>query len=367
LSFIKLEEVFEIHTKMAVDAEATEPATTALALGIGVTRTIGSGADEKASELPRRVLDLARDPISRPAFASLQLLGRLRWCRCVMVRAPMARSSQFQVEFLPQFSVYDKRQRRVSRILHFLFALSFLLSPKNTLSSDDSVALRPIHSLAKLQSFNATIRSSTSPHRSDERMRRRRGQMKRPKTRRGRRRRRREDHQDCRVEATTIPGRNSKNPPTSFFLSVCEPSSGEADLQQPPPHPDHHHRVHSPEMKWRELSCSIIITTSQQTWKQQQKTHLQIDERRRSSRRCCICAQTMKTMEDEDEDDMQLQCTGSSCIGTRFCKLLGCSIHRLHCSSSSFLPSSSSLGLACLHASTGCRVVIHMQLSCCKN
>jgi hypothetical protein len=38
------------------------------------------------------------------------------------------------------------------------------------------------------------------------------------------------------VEATTIPGRNSKNPPTSFFLSVCEPSSGEADLQQPPPH-----------------------------------------------------------------------------------------------------------------------------------
>jgi hypothetical protein len=130
LSFIKLEEVFEIHTKMAVDAEATEPATTALALGIGVTRTIGSGADEKASELPRRVLDLARDPISRPAFASLQLLGRLRWCRCMMMRAPMARSSQFQVEFLPQFSVYDKRQRRVSRILHFLFALSFLLSPK---------------------------------------------------------------------------------------------------------------------------------------------------------------------------------------------------------------------------------------------
>jgi hypothetical protein len=90
----------------------------------------------------------------------------------------MARSSQFQVEFLPQFSVYDKRQRRVSRILHFLFALSFLLSPKNTLSSDDSVALRPIHSLAKLQSFNATIRSSTSPHTSDERMRRRRRQMK---------------------------------------------------------------------------------------------------------------------------------------------------------------------------------------------
>lgn len=101
MHFIELEEILEVHAQMAVDAEAAEPAATALALGVGVAGAIGRGADEQAPELARGVFDLARDPVARPALAALELLGGLRRRGGVVVRAPVARRTQLQIEFLP--------------------------------------------------------------------------------------------------------------------------------------------------------------------------------------------------------------------------------------------------------------------------
>lgn len=101
LHFIKLEEILEVHAQMAVDAEAAEPAAAAFALGIGVAGAIGRGADKQPAELARGVLHLARYPVARPPLASLQLLGGLGRRRSVVVRTPVARRPQLQIEFLP--------------------------------------------------------------------------------------------------------------------------------------------------------------------------------------------------------------------------------------------------------------------------
>lgn len=101
LHFIELEEILEVYAQMPVDAEAAEPAPPPLALGVGVPGAIRGRANEQAPELARGVLHLARYPVARPPLPALQLLGGLRRRRGVVVRAPVARRPELQIELLP--------------------------------------------------------------------------------------------------------------------------------------------------------------------------------------------------------------------------------------------------------------------------
>lgn len=101
LHFIELKEILQVHAQVPIDAESAEPSPSSLALGVGVSGAVGRGADEQPSELSRGVFHFTRDPVARPAFPALQLLGGLRGGGRVVVRAPVARRAQLQVEFLP--------------------------------------------------------------------------------------------------------------------------------------------------------------------------------------------------------------------------------------------------------------------------
>lgn len=101
LDFVELEEILEVHTEMAVDAEAAEPAATTLSFSIGMAGAIRRGANKKASELARGVFHLAGNPIARPSLPALQLLRGLSRRGGVVMRAPVTRRAKLQIKFLP--------------------------------------------------------------------------------------------------------------------------------------------------------------------------------------------------------------------------------------------------------------------------
>lgn len=101
LHFIKLEEILEVSAQMPVDAKPAEPAPPSLPFGIRMAGAIRGRADEQPPELARGIFDLARYPVARPPLPPLQLLRCLRRRRGVVVRAPVTRRPELQIELLP--------------------------------------------------------------------------------------------------------------------------------------------------------------------------------------------------------------------------------------------------------------------------